>query len=366
MKKTDVPGIIIVVFGLLIGFLGQEIVYAEERTSIVQQEKSRETFIYLTTAARVEKRQIEEDIVGTIKPLMRSTISARISGRIKQLQAVSGQKVQKGEVLLELEASDLQAKVEQARAVFEQADRDLRRFASLLKDRAVTEQDYESVMSKQRVAKASREEIEATLAYALVTAPFSGVVTQKFVDAGDTAAPGMPLLEIVSPGALRFEAEVPEALINFVKIGAQLEVSIETAKKQFPAQVAELVPAADPRSRTFLVKLDIPDPEGLFPGQFGRFRLPTGEAEALLIPKAALVRRGQLEIVFVVKNSQAELRLVRTGRLTNDQVEILAGLQGGEQVVISRPDLLSDGAKVVTRSTRGDSELTVPVTENAQ
>ena len=172
--------------------------------------------------------------------------------------------------------------------------------------------------------------------YTRITAPFDGVVTRKIADVGDLAMPGKPLLALEAPQGLRFEADVPEALIDHVKPDAELPVRLNnTTAEPLMGRVTEISPAAEAVSRTFLVKLDLPDRPGLRAGQFGRVQVPVGESTTPLVPQGALSTRGQMEFVTVVKDGRAALRIVRTGRTVGGQVEIIAGLDPGEQVVVS-------------------------------
>jgi RND family efflux transporter MFP subunit len=165
-------------------------------------------------------------------------------------------------------------------------------------------------------------------------------------EVGDLAAPGRPLLEIEDRGELRFEADVPEALIGMVNAGDRLEVTIPTIRKTFTGVVAEVSPTAEAASRTFLVKLDLPASSELRAGQFGRAAVPVGEAKSIRIPAAAIVKRGQMEIVFVNDQGKARLRLVKTGKTFSDGVEILAGLAEGDAVIVTEPARLIDGQPV--------------------
>jgi pyruvate/2-oxoglutarate dehydrogenase complex dihydrolipoamide acyltransferase (E2) component len=155
-------------------------------------------------------------------------------------------------------------------------------------------------------------EAETMLGYAKVTAPFDGVITRKLADVGDLAMPGKPLLEIEAPTALRFEADLPEAILDRIKLGAKMQVKVASVSNPLEATVSEIAPVADPVSRTFQVKLDLPKADGLRTGQFGRVSVPVAEVKLLMVPKRVM-KRGQMELVFVAKDGKAALRLVKTG-----------------------------------------------------
>ena len=181
------------------------------------------------------------------------------------------------------------------------------------------------------------------MGYVEVKAPFEGVVTKKWLDVGDLAAPGKPLLDMEVPSVLQLEADVPEGIAARVKQGDKLAVKVDSVDGDVMATLTEMAPSADPVSRTFQVKLDLPQTEGLMAGQFARLLVPAGEFSCVSIPSAALVRRGQLEIVFVLANQRAQMRRVKSGQHTEKTVDILSGLEAGEQVIIDNPALLVDG-----------------------
>jgi RND family efflux transporter MFP subunit len=290
-----------------------------------------------------------EEIVGTVRPRLRASLEARISGRIEALPVVPGQAVKTGTLLAQVDARETQARLDQALAVREQAERDLKRFSALLAERAITQQEYDTVEARQRIAQAAVREAEATVAYTRITAPFDGVITRKLADLGDLAGPGKAILELEDPTALRLETDVPETLVDRIKPGSTLPVRLAAATNDVAGTVSEIAPAADPGSRTFRVKLDLPQTPGLRAGQFGRVAVPLGEAMILRLPSGALVTRGQMQMVFVVTNGVAQMRLVKVGRTSPGEVELLSGVEAGETVAVEGAQRLLDGQPVQAR-----------------
>ncbi len=288
-------------------------------------------------------RPVTEEVVGSVRTRLRSTIEAKVSGRISELPVTLGQKVQSGDLLAKIDAREIQARLEQAEAQSDQANRDLDRVRTLAGKQVASKQELESAEARARVAEAALREARTMLGYVNVTAPFDGIVSRRLAEVGDLAAPGKPLLEIEDRGELRFEADVPEALIGMVNAGDKIEVSIPAIRQILPATIGEVSPTADATSRTFLIKLDLPASPELRAGQFGRAAVPVGEAKSLRIPAAAIVKRGQMEIVFVNDSGKARLRLVRTGKIFPDGVEILSGLSEGDTVILTNPAALVDG-----------------------
>jgi RND family efflux transporter MFP subunit len=259
------------------------------------------------------------------------------------MTAVPGKTVRPGTLLARIEAREVQARLDQALAVRQQAQDDLRRAARLLEQKILPQSDFDAAQSRARVAEAAVEEAETLLGYTRIEAPFDGTITRKHADVGDLAAPGKPLLEMEDGRALRLEADVPEAVVGTLALGDVLSVRIDVLPAGLRGVIAEISPAGDPGSRTFLVKLDLPRDPALRAGQFGRVALPVGESTALRVPASAVVRRGQMEMVFVAEDGRARLRLVRTGRRLGDEVEVVSGMEGGETVVVENASALLDG-----------------------
>jgi RND family efflux transporter MFP subunit len=287
-----------------------------------------------------------EDVGGTVRARLRATVEAKLSGRIEKMLVAPGQTVKAGELLVQLDAREIQARLDQAITLREQLSRDTERLRRLLTNNAVSRQEFETVESRHRVAVAAVTEAETMLGYARVTAPFAAVVTRKLADVGDLAAPGKPLVELEGLSALRLEADVPEALISQVRIGDKLAVRFAASVAGLEGVVSEVAPAADPASRTFLVKLDLPSATTLRSGQFARVAVPVGETSALRVPVGSVVQRGQMELVFVETNRVAQLRLVKTGKRVGDEVELVSGVEAGESVVTEGAAQLRDGQPV--------------------
>lgn len=290
-----------------------------------------------------KKRVATEEVVGTVRAKLRSVIEAKVSGKLDQMLVVPGQKVKAGELLAVIDAREVQARYDQAVALSQQAEADLKRFASLFEQKILSQAEYDNAQAKARVASAAVAEAETMLGYTKVTAPFAGVITRKHADVGDLATPGKPLLEMEDSRALRLEADVPEAVVGKVSLGDKLAVRISAMEETVEGVVSEIAPAADSSSRTFLVKLDLPSAPELRAGQFGRVAMPVGETSSLRVPASVVVVRGQMEIVFVVNQGAAQLRLIKTGKRVGGEVEVVSGLEAGEKVVIEGAAALVDG-----------------------
>lgn len=294
-----------------------------------------------------------EEVVGTVLAKLHATMEAKVSGRITEMPVVLGQQVKAGQLLARLDAPEIQARLEQAQAGLQQAERDWKRISSLFKQQAVTRAEYDAADSRHLVAKAGVAEAQAMVAYVEIVAPFDGVITKKWADVGDLAAPGKPLVNIEDPSALQVEADVPEAIASHIRRGAVMAIRVDSLPGELSGTVSEIAPVADPASRTFRVKLDLPRQlapgASLMSGQFARLLVPLGESTTMQVPASAVVQRGQMEIVFAVENQRAQLHLVKTGRHFNGETEILSGLDAGDTVVVEGASQLVDGQPVTVQ-----------------
>jgi len=205
----------------------------------------------------------------------------------------------------------------------------------------VTQKEFDDVqtahaMAQARVQGAEQAVVQARVAlgYVEITAPIDGVVAEKLVAAGDLAVPGKPLLMVHDPHQLRIEAAVAEELAPRLEIGAAVSVRVDALGKRFAVRIDEIIPRADPVSRTVGVRANLPAGEGLQPGMFGRVSFPAGAVRTLSVPRRAVRRIGQLESVQVMTPDGPRTRSVQTGAVRDAQVEILAGLEPGESVLL--------------------------------
>ncbi|MDD2335623.1 MAG: efflux RND transporter periplasmic adaptor subunit [Geobacteraceae bacterium] len=319
----------------------------------------------LVTGLTVEKTGFDSipeqfEASGTVKAKNAAQLAARISGTVSEMYVREGDRVQRGSLLVTLTALESTAgatgaahAVEEAMARKKLADVTYERFARLYQEQAVTGQELdtrraERDMAEQSLARA-REAARAAVAvagYTRITAPMSGVVTARTVDPGSTVFPGMPIMTIEEDGRYRLELAVPESLQGKVALGTSVPVFLDGNSGSSTGTVVEIVPKVDPVSRTFIVKLDIPA-KGMHSGQFGRALLPVGEKQGLLVPKTAVLERGQLTVVWVVDDGNiVHMRLVKPGTAFADRIEILAGLSAGERIVVGGTEKVTDGARV--------------------
>ena len=315
------------------------------------------------------------ELSGTVRARTSAMVAARIPGSVTLLGVREGDRVRKGQLLARLEAGENLAQaaaaasgVDEARRALEEAqarkklaDKTMERFTKLFNEQAVSRQEYdvrqtERELALQGVARAearlrqaqeSSKGAGAVADYTRITAPISGIISAKQVDLGATVFPGQPLMTIEDEGSYQLELAVPENMATRVKLGQSLQVSLDALGQAISAKVSEVVPAADPVSRTFMARVNL-NQKGLRSGMFGRGSIPVGiEKNSLLIQRQSLVERGAMTSVWVVANDGlARMRLVKTGRNVGDRVEVLSGLSDGERVVVGGVDKVIEGAKV--------------------
>jgi RND family efflux transporter MFP subunit len=297
---------------------------------------------------RLEQLPATTEIAGTVRPLRRAQLAAKVMGNLDELPVTLGQRVAAGDLLAKISAGEVNARLLQARSQLNAARRDLDRERALLTKNASTADLVRGLEDRFAGAEAQVREAEVLLGYATLRAPFAGVIARTFVQAGDLATPGLPLLELEGTAAFQVEAALPDAFVAALRPGATLAVVVPDSGLTFPAVLAELSSATDPGARSVLAKLTVPAGTTVRSGQFVRVLVDGAARPTLLIPVAALSTLGQMERVFVVgADNRAVLRLVKSGATRADRVEILAGLDNGERVVVAPPASLREGQTLI-------------------
>lgn len=293
-----------------------------------------------TTAADAENRTRKVELPGTLYPSDQAIIASKLMATVAEAPVTIGQQVKAGDLLIRLEAGEIDAQVEQAEAALAMLQRNLEREQVLLAQSATTAEAVRSLEDEIRLARARLAEAQTMESYMQIRAPFDGVITSKEVKRGDLASPGIPLLNLEGIDNLEVQVEVPDSL-NAVPYGETIRIS--DGKQFHEAVVSEWSPAANPTSRTRLAKLELPEGLPLRSGQYVRVEWPAGERRVLLLPASSITTLGQMDRVFVYAAGQLELRIVKTGDRWNDHVEILAGLKDTETVVLDPEPTLRDG-----------------------
>ncbi len=334
------------------------------------------------------------EAVGTVQAETASTVAAKLMGTITSVRVRESDRVRQGDALVTIDERQVDAQHRQAEAVLaearqaeqaahaareaaaagaELATATQRRYQAMLARESVSRQEFDEVDARRRQAQAALaqaedlqkaagqrvRQAEASLAGArvsagdaVVTAAFDGVVTARMVDPGDLAAPGRPLLHMEKAGGHRVDIRVPEAYVRSVRTGQAVSARVEgPAPFSMEGVVDVVAPAADPSSRSFLVKVRLPSGADVRSGMFVRVALAVGEDRLTAIPASALIQEGQLTGLYLVTaEGIARFRLVRTGRRLGDRVEVISGLAEGSRFVVDPPLGLMDGSRVETSS----------------
>ncbi len=334
-------------------------------------------------------------VLGVVHAETAATLTSRIVGNVTAVRVNEGDRVRRGDLLLTIDASDLETQRAKAmldvramesasgaaRGGLEGAEANARlarstyeRYQALRARSSVSAQEFDEVEARYRAANAERDRAlkayeqtqsarqtataGATLAatqwsWSRITAPFDGVVTARWVDAGAQAAPGVPLLAIESTGRYRVDASIDEDHAALLRAGQSVNVVLRNGGAVIPGAVAHLSPAPDSVSRSYLAKISLPADPRLTSGLSVTVRVPAGSRAGVSVPRSAIVDRGDLKQIWVVdRGDVARLRYVTTGTMQTDSVEVLSGLAAGERFVTDAHQPLTDGTRVVASSKR--------------
>ncbi len=290
------------------------------------------------------------EAVGTVQAEQIAAVTSRVVANVVEMRATAGQHVTNGETLVVLDDRDLRHRVEQAQdavrsaeATLEQAQSDYKRDKPLFDQQVITPYDFEHTQTNLKTAEANlhrlqqaEREAEVNLSYAVIRSPFTGVVVDKLANLGDLAAPGKPLLTMYEQDRLWLEANVPEELMDRVRLNEVLPFRIDATGREMRGQVVEIVPSSDPSSRTIAARIHLNETKDVVPGMFGRLLLPMKPEQIVTVPDSALIRAGQLTMVDVVSEGRLQRRTVQLGRAIGNQYEVLSGIAAGETVAVRK------------------------------
>jgi RND family efflux transporter MFP subunit len=302
-------------------------------------------------SALVEVREVElaHSAEAVVEAVRQSTVSAQIAGRVVELRFDVGDYVKKGEVIVRIDeraatqaVAASEAQVGEARAALANARMQYERSKQLVAQKFISpaaldqaEAAYKAAQARVQALIAGASQAATEKTFATIVAPYSGVVAARHVELGEMATPGKPLMTGFDPGTLRVTATVPQAQVAAIQAGAKARIELPSVARWIPAASFTIVPAADPRTHTTQVRISLPaDVRGVYPGVYAKAHFVTGRKSALLVPRAAVLRRSELTAVYVVAEA-LQLRQVRLGEAADESfVEVLAGLKAGERVAL--------------------------------
>jgi len=303
---------------------------------------------------------------GQIKAVNSATLSTRMMGHVESLPVKIGQKVNKGDLLISINNVDLRAKkaqveasITEAQVAFNNAKKDYERFQNLFNENSASQKELDDMTARYEMAKARLEaanqmknEVNSQFAYANIRAPFSGVVTNTYIDEGDMANPGVPLVSMESPGGFEVEAKVAENNISAIEVGTKAQILVKALDTTITGKVSELSASAQNTGGQYVMKVLMDKTEAkILSGMYATVRL---EAEnesdgktVVTVPSEALVHKGQLTGVYTLgQDNVALLRWLRLGEKSGSEVEVISGLSKGDQYIVSAEGKLYNGAKV--------------------
>ena len=291
----------------------------------------------------------EQILDGVVEAVNQSTVSAQTAGRVEEIMVDVNDFVAQGSPIIRIRNIEQRAGLDQAQAAlreaqarFVEAQADYNRIRSIYEKRLVAKTQMDAATATFDAAKARLEAAQAgvaqakeSLGYTTINAPYSGIVLERHVQLGETVQPGKPLMTGFSLDELRVVANVPQRLIEMVRQHHQARVLPPNGGNSITAVKLTFFPYADPQSNVFKVRVDLPPKTaGLYPGMFVKTAFQVGEDQRLIAPRQALAQRGEVSVVYVVKDGKISLRQVRPGQIEGETVEILAGLEPGETVAL--------------------------------
>ncbi|OOZ36908.1 efflux RND transporter periplasmic adaptor subunit [Solemya velesiana gill symbiont] len=298
---------------------------------------------------RQEQSYSAHERTGSLRARRTVRIHNQEEGRITAVPFYEGDKVNQDDTLVRLADDLLQAELEKAGATTRQASIDLKRIRGLVKKRAASEDELTRAQTALDVARAEQKLLETRIGYTHISAPFSGVISERKIEPGDVVSKHSHLLTVTDPGSLVTEIHVSELLLPHLKIGDPVEVRIDAlGNRQFAGSILRIHPELDNLTRQGVVEVLLePVPEGARAGQFARVTLKTAQTERLLVPFSAIRRDRSGEYVYLMGPEQkARMTRVRSGIRIADKIEILEGLKIGQQVITRGFLGISEGKKV--------------------
>lgn len=302
---------------------------------------------------------------GKVETVQNATISTRMMGYVNNIPVKVGDNVKKGQLLISINSADISAQqgqvdasIIEATAALKNAENDYNRFKALFEDNSASQKEMDDITAHYDMAKARlngaqqmKNQVNAQLSYSNITAPFNGVVTGKYINSGDMANPGMPLLSVETPGDFQVIAMVAESQISEIKNGENVNVQLKSINKIVTGIVTEVSASAKNTGGQYLVKIALDKTDvKLLSGMFVSVQFPSDKPTTnapILIPTSSIIKRGELNGVYVIsQNNTALLRWLRLGREFGVQTEVLSGLSANDQFVLSSESKLVNGAKI--------------------
>jgi len=270
-----------------------------------------------------------------VEAVQQATVAAQLQGRVLDVRADAGQRVQKGDVLMRIDAREADEAARAAEAQYANARVNYERTKSLVAQKFMSPAALDKAKADFDAAAANRAAAGASQSHATIVAPMAGIVARRYAEPGDMATPGKPLFTIYQPGSLRVVASIPQYRLKEMRAAKAAKVEFPELGKWVDATSVQLLPTADAATHVSQVRINLPDVPEATPGMFARVHFVTGQAEKLTVPAVAVLRRGEVAAVYVqAADGRLSLRQLRLGDPVGDgEIEVLAGLAAGDKVV---------------------------------
>jgi RND family efflux transporter MFP subunit len=311
---------------------------------------------------------------GTVKAKSVGILASKTMGTVVNIRVKEGDKVKVNDVLMNLDDRDAAQRVKSAEAAYREslkareaaeknknlAEVTFKRYSRLYEEQVISQQEFDQMETQAKVAQLEYERIAGSveraqagldearifLGFTRIAAPFAGVVTEKRIDTGSMASPGIPLLVIEDTSQYKIEAPVDERLLSRIKPGMPASITLDATGEKIQGRIAKIVSSVDPATRTFRIEIDVKG-SSLKTGLYGKVTIPDGTREIISVPIKAVVEKGQLTGVYVVDNEGiVSYRLIKKGKVSDGKTEILSGLKTGDRIITEGIERAVDGGIV--------------------
>lgn len=304
----------------------------------------------MVTAETLQLKTIDAVVsaAGALSSRNTSVLSSKVMGKVITLTVNEGDYVSQGKLLARIESGEISAQVYQAQAAYNNAKLQYDRIKSLFDEKAATQMEMDQANLGFESGKAGLNAAKAMESYTIITAPIDGRIVEKRINLGEMALPGQPLFKIEDNKHLRLEVTVKEQDLRFIQQGKAVSIQIDAIPgEEIKGRVAQVVPASDIRTHSFVVKIDVPSDNRLITGMYGKALFNIGKREVLLVPRTALVTMSGISGVYLVsQEGNAVFQMIQLGDHSGDSIEATTGLKTGDRVIVSKQDVMIDGKKV--------------------
>jgi RND family efflux transporter MFP subunit len=328
------------------------------------------------TLAAIPLQEVDSfyETAGTTRAKATSVLASRTMGAVLSIDVKEGDRVRPGQELMKLDDRESAQRVAAAESGYKEAlkaldeagqnrslaDITYKRYRNLSDGKVISQQEMDQVETQKKVAdlgyertaetvnraQAQLEEARINKGFTRITAPHEGVIVEKRIEQGSLATPGSPLFILEDTSLIKVDAYVNEGLAGKVKVGMPITILLASESSPRAGTIGELIPAVDPATRTFLIKAYLKDPS-LRSGLYAKIRIPEGKKQVMLIPAKAVMEKGLLTGVYVVDTQGVmTYRIIKTGQVFGDQVEIVSGIKPGERIAVAGLERAIDGGVV--------------------